>query len=223
MVDHVTSVARPANTLRLAELLTARLCHDLSGALGTVVGALEMADEDPSMAADALPVAGDASRQLSARLRLLRAAWGDGMGGMHTPELVSLLQGIPHGRKLRINTAALEPNVAFAASGARLLLNVMMLAAESLPRGGQLTLAGSPAGKVLLTIEGPGAAWPAGFAGYITEESKAWEAITDARRLQAPLTALIAWSHATPLSMMLPSGEQTEMPPPLIMDFSLAE
>jgi histidine phosphotransferase ChpT len=223
MVDDAASDTRPANSLRLAELLTARLCHDLSGALGTVVGALEMADEDPSMAADALPVAGDASRQLSARLRLLRAAWGDGMGGMHVPELIALLQGLPHGRKLRIDTAALEPNLAFAASGARLLLNVMMVAAESLPRGGQLTLAGSPAGKIVLTIQGPGAAWPAGFAAYLTEESKAWDAITDARRLQAPLTALIAWSYAMPVAIMLPTGEETDMPPPLTMDLSHTE
>ncbi len=223
MANDAASFARPANSLRLAELLTARLCHDLSGALGTVVGALEMADEDPAMAAEALPVAGDASRQLSARLRLLRAAWGDGMGGMHTPELIGLLQGIPHGRKLRIDTTGLASDVAFAPSSARLLLNVLMVAAEALPRGGLLTLAGSPAGKILLTIEGPGAAWPAGFAAYLTEERQAWDAVTDARRLQAPLTALIAWSNAMPIAIMLPAGDDAAMPPPLTMDFSQAE
>ena len=33
--------------LHLAELLAVRLCHDLSGPLGTLMGALELLAEDP--------------------------------------------------------------------------------------------------------------------------------------------------------------------------------
>ncbi len=47
--------------LRLAELLAIRLCHDLSGPLGTMMGALEMVADDPEMADEALPLAGEAS------------------------------------------------------------------------------------------------------------------------------------------------------------------
>ena len=53
-------MARISECLRLAELTCARLCHDLSGLLGTIGGALELAtdgDQEPSeevtLAADA--------------------------------------------------------------------------------------------------------------------------------------------------------------------------
>jgi histidine phosphotransferase ChpT len=224
MVDDASSDTRPhavnARALRLAELLTARLCHDLSGALGTVVGALEMARDDPSMAADALPLAGDASRELSARLRLLRAAWADGIGGMLTADLLNLLQGMSQARRLRIDAAQLDQDAAFTPNGGRLLLNVLMVAAESLPRGGLLTISGSPTGQIVVAIDGAGAAWPPGFAACLAEEAAAWEAVTDARRLQAPLTALIAWSSALPVTMLLPSGSNSGAPPPLLLDLS---
>ena len=44
-----------------------------------------------------------------------------------------------------------------------MVLNLLLLAAESLPGGGIVALSGSPGKHVLVTIAGPRAAWPAGF------------------------------------------------------------
>ena len=73
------------------------------------------------------------------------------------------------------------------------MLNLLLLAAESLPGGGIVALSGSPAHSILVTISGPRAAWPAGLAIWLNDEAAAWQAmLADPRRLQAPLTALLA-------------------------------
>ena len=61
--------------LRLAELLAARLCHEVSGPAGTLAGAVEIARTEPASAAEALDIAAKAAASLAGRLRLLRAAW----------------------------------------------------------------------------------------------------------------------------------------------------
>ena len=67
-----------SEALRLAELLCARLCHDLSGPLGALIGVLEVArDKQPD--SEALALAEETAVQLAQRLKLLRAA-GAGMG-----------------------------------------------------------------------------------------------------------------------------------------------
>ncbi len=67
--------ASPHDGLHLAELLAARLCHEVSGPAGTLAGAVEIARTEPGSAAEALDIAAQAAAGLAARLRLLRAAW----------------------------------------------------------------------------------------------------------------------------------------------------
>ena len=65
-----------SDSLRLAELLCARLCHDLSGPLGALIG---IAGDCPRGAAgqrDAGAGRGHRRVELAQRLKLLRAAWG---------------------------------------------------------------------------------------------------------------------------------------------------
>ena len=70
ITPHNPQILRPA--AKLAEILAARLCHDLAGLTGSLGGALELAEED----AEALSVARDSALALHARLTLLRAAFG---------------------------------------------------------------------------------------------------------------------------------------------------
>ena len=64
-----------SDSLRLAELLCARLCHDLSGPLGALIGVLEIArEEQPD--SETLALAEETAVELTQRLKLLRAAWG---------------------------------------------------------------------------------------------------------------------------------------------------
>lgn len=204
--------------LRLAELFATRICHDLSGPLNTLMGALELVNEDPEGAPDALPLAGDASVLLGHRLRLLRAAWGGGAGAMRVDEIAAMATGLP-GRRLQLELDALDSAQQFSADASRLLLNVLMLAAEALPGGGTIRLTGDGAEHLLLQIDGHNAAWPPGLVGYLADPAAAQRALTDdgagPRMLQAPIVALLAAVSGLRVSMLL--GAAGEAAPPLLL------
>ena len=223
--EHVTGNTDPAvldvyDPLRLAELLAIRLCHDLSGPLGTLMGALELVADDPEMAGEALPLAGEVSTALGRRLRLFRAAWGGATPSLSVAEFAALVEGI-QARRWRVDVDGLDPAGRFSTAAARLALNVVLLAIESLPGGGTVALAGNPAGEVLVTIAGPRAAWPTGFAAYLGDEALAWQAlhvaegVEAARGLQAWLTALIARTSGLRLSFLI--APTAEAAPPLLL------
>ena len=210
---------RTDTRLRLAERLAARLCHDLSGALGTVMGALELATEDPDAAAEALPVAAEAAAALGARLRLLRAAWG-GAAELGTEELRALAEGLRRPR-LTIDLSGLAMGT-LAAAEARLVLNLLLLAADCLGGGGVVRLSGEPGREMVLTIDGPRAAWPPGFAALLASEEACWQALDSgesvaARAMQAPLTALMARAATLRLSMLVGVGTPDDQAPPLLL------
>jgi histidine phosphotransferase ChpT len=215
-----TAVSDSQGSLRLAELLAIRLCHDLSGPLGTLMGALELVADDPEMAAEALPLAGEVSVALGRRLRLFRAAWGGATPSLSVAEFAALAEGI-QARRWQIDLSGLDPAGRFSSAAARLALNATLLAAEALPGGGTATLAGDPAGDVLLTIAGPRAAWPADFFAYVGDATVTWQALRDAegadaaRGLQPWLTALIARNSGLRLSFLM--APDAEAAPPLLL------
>ncbi len=207
-----TAASPPPNpAFELAEVTATRLCHDLAGTLGTLMGALELAGNDARMMAEALPLAGDAARQLAQRLRLLRTAWGGLDSPMRLTELRDLAAGLPGGKRTSLRWDGLPPDRVFTPDAARLLLNVLMLATECLHGAGELAVAGGPEGDVIVTIDGPRAAWPDGFAVMLTQPATA--ASITPRDLQAPLTAALARRCGIALSMLL--SPQTEQAPPL--------
>jgi histidine phosphotransferase ChpT len=205
--------------LRLAELLCARLSHDLSGPLGALIGILEIArEEQPD--SETLALAEDTAVELGQRLKLLRAAWGQDGDDMEATQLSGFADCLSSSRRVRLDLAGLERDAVFAAPVARVILNLVLLAAESLPGGGIVALSGSPAGNILVTISGPRAAWPTGFATWLADETAAWDALTaDPRRMQAPLTALLARGLGYRLSILMPAspGGDAEVSPPLLL------
>lgn len=193
-----------SRSLRLAELVAARLCHDISGALGTVANALELAVDDPGSAAEALAVASDASGELGLRLRVLRACFVSSGESLAIGDLLVLARGLPAARRMQIDGSAVTPDRPFRPLAVRLMLNLFALAAESLPSGGRLAVAGHPGRDIVLAIEGPRAAWPAGLSGWLSDEQAAWRAACDARTLTGPLVVLIAREQGMRLSFLLP-------------------
>ena len=208
----------PDLSLALAEALATMLCHDLAGAVGTLQGALELAAEDPAMLDEALPVAQEAATALSRRLRFMRAAWGAGGRRINVAELHELAGCLPTGRRVRVQLEALSPDRSFSPPATQLLLNLLKLGVESLAGEGVLSMGEAQGGEVMITLSGPRAAWPSGFAAFLTDSSAALRAaITQGpRQLQAPLAALIA--HAGQLRVRLLLGAQTEAAPPLLVD-----
>ncbi len=176
-------IGDPADALEvaaLASVLAARLCHDLGGPLAGLAGALEVAREDAGMPEEALAIAVQGATELSGRLRLLRAAWagGEAVEGAALAALAGALPG-----RVRVELDGLGDGV-LPAPLARLALNLLLLGAESLPRGGTLRLERHGAG-LRATLAGPKAAWP------VLARAVAWRAVAP-RDLQAPLTVLAA-------------------------------
>lgn len=212
-----------ADALFLAETLATRLCHDLSGQVNALVGAVEVMRDEPSPDPEAIDLANDAGESLVRRLRLARAAWGRGGGPMGMDEWRSLVDFMPR-RGVRIDLDGVRPSGSFGPAAARLTLNVLLMATECLPGGGVVEVTGQPEQDLLVRIRGPRAAWPTGLAGMIADPATAVDtlrgadAVVAARTLQAPLTALIA--HATGQRISLLLAPRAEDAPPLLVGLS---
>lgn len=192
----------PGDVLHLADLVGARLCHDLSGLLGTLLGALEMTIEDTAKPGEALLLADEAAQELGLRLRLLRAAWAGNGAELDAAGLGALAPGLSSGRRVRVDVAGLEGE--FPAPIGRTLLNLMLLGAEALPGGGVVTLTGRWPGQLSMSAEGPRLVRPgaltACLAGAVVPPASA-------RDLQAPLTFLVAAAAGATLSSPGDAGD----------------
>ena len=207
----------PGLALALAETLAARLCHDLAGVVGTLMGALELAAEDPDLAAEALPVATEAAGTLGRRLQLLRAAWGAGEDAISADDLRALAVGLPAGRRVRVMLDELAPGRTFTPAASRLLLNLLLLGVECLHGDGTLLVVDGAGSELVITISGPRASWPVGFSLLLADSDAALRAAakTSPRDLQGPMTALIA--HESGLGLKMLVGATTETAPPLLL------
>lgn len=207
------------DALLLAETLAMRLCHDIAGQVNAITGAIEVLSDEDGADPEALALAGEAGTLLARRVRLARTAWGPAGAAMGLDEWRGLLEGLPR-RGVTLDLDGVEGGH-FAPEAARLALNVLLLATECLPAGGVVEVAGRPDQDIMVRLHGPRAAWPAGFAGMLTDPEAAWESLRTAdparvaRALQAPLTALIAQAAGLRLSVLM--AAQAEAAPPLLV------
>lgn len=178
-------------SLILAELLATRMAHDLAGLCGALQGALELAAEDPQTATEALPIARDGAAELARRLALLRAAWGGACEPLDRARLEELAAGLP-GRRLRLDFSGLEAGAGLAPALARVVLNALLLGAETLRQGGTLALSGSAAAGIGIAIEGRGAAWPDSSVGAPDAAALADAGPRGVQALLLPLSARAA-------------------------------
>ena len=195
-------MAQTGETIRLVELVCARLCHDLGGLIGTVGNALDMVAEDTGRDNEVLAFASSAANALTQRLRLMRTAWGPESDTIRLPNLLRLVTQALAARRVSIDATMLPPDCEFRPPVGRVVLNLIVLACDCLPRGGTICLLGEPV-DLLVRITGPIAAWPAGFAECMTNETVALAALTNALSVQMPLTALFALHGGLRLSPVM--------------------
>jgi histidine phosphotransferase ChpT len=168
--------------LMLAQAVARRLCHDMAGLLGTLGGTLELIGEEP----DAAALAGETAAVLSARVRLLRGAWGGGVEALDQAAIAALAPGLPGAERLQLNCDALAEPLEGAA--ARLCLCLLLVGAAGLPKGGTLVVGGAEA-AIWVELQGPGAAWPR----VLSEDVRcAWAEVDLPRALPAALCRLLA-------------------------------
>ena len=127
----------------LAALLCARICHDLVSPVGALTAALEVFEDDDSldMRDDAMELIKLSAGQASAKLQFLRLAFGAGgsaPGIIGTEELKTLTMGVYGDGKAAIDWQVETDGLDKPA--ARILLNLVMLAAMAVPRGGDIVI-----------------------------------------------------------------------------------
>lgn len=179
----------------LGALLCARICHDLISPVGALATAVEILDDESNseMHEDALDLVRNSSRQAGAKLRYLRLALGAGgsaPGIIGIEELKTLTTDMYGEGKASIEWAAaltgLEKNAA------RSLLNLIMLAVQAIPRGGNLVISVNETpelSQLSLAATGPKARLDAAIAATLA--GKAPQDGFDGRTIQPFYTGLI--------------------------------
>ena len=150
----VTELANAAIDLRVAELLAARLCHDLIGPVAAVANGAELlADEDPEFARDAITLVGGSARKANRRLQFYRFVYGFTGGGVTGPLPHQLAADFLEETSIACDYAEVARSLPVERQ--KLACNLLAVAAEPLIRGGRLVLAAEAAGlEVQATGEG---------------------------------------------------------------------
>ena len=191
--------------LRLAELSVARLCHELSGVIGTISAALDLLKSQTATRGEAATLADDAADELVSRLRLLRAAWGPDSPNLTLAEARTLCLGLEANRRVTIDWTRLPPETVFSARIGRLILNLVMLACESIPDRGSVLLDGS-ADDLFVRPVSPRAAWPAALSAALIDLPALDATNSDPRDLQTMVTVLQAAAAGATLSLPIGLG-----------------
>jgi histidine phosphotransferase ChpT len=131
------------NDLEFAALLVSRVCHDLVSPVGAVVNGLEVLAEerDAALRADALKLISSSASAAAARLQFARIAFGAaGSAGaeLDLAEVGRIVSGFLSGGKVRLAWGAAPIN--WPKDWAKLLMNCALIAADALPRGGNVSV-----------------------------------------------------------------------------------
>lgn len=130
-------------SLDLAALLCSRVCHDLISPVGAIVNGLEVMedDNDQETKAFAMDLIKKSVRQASAKLQFCRLAFGAaGSAGAQIDlgDAEKVARGFIEDDKTRI--AWNLPRALMPKNRVKLLLNMILIAGQSIPRGGQITV-----------------------------------------------------------------------------------
>jgi histidine phosphotransferase ChpT len=149
--------------LRLCELLSARLCHDLVGPIGAVANGVELIGEDGSGAdAEVVRLISGSAKVASNRLQAFRVAFGSGntlptTGWSNTVR--DLAMGLVEEGKAVLDWRPIAPEAEAGADrrAAKVLLNLVLIALDSMMRGGTVRVeTAASRGSLLITVRGQG-------------------------------------------------------------------
>ena len=139
-----TSSSGPApDTLELAALLCSRVCHDLISPVGAIVNGLEVLDDNPKPEDRefALDLIRKSARTASARLQFCRLAFGAaGSAGAQIDLGDALNMAKGHIEDGKCTIAWNLPRLLLPKNRVKLLLNMLVIAQQTIPRGGTLTV-----------------------------------------------------------------------------------
>ena len=134
--------------LDLAALLCSRVCHDVIGPVGAIINGLEMLDEeqDAEIRGFALELIKKSAGQASVRLQFCRLAFGAaGSAGasIDTSDAATVARDLFGGERTELRWNV--PPLRMPKNNVKLILNLCLIAAAAIPRGGviEVTLSGA--------------------------------------------------------------------------------
>jgi histidine phosphotransferase ChpT len=138
------SVAVVLDALDLAALLCSRVCHDLISPAGAIVNGLEVLEEkdsDEETKTFALDLIKRSARTASARLQFCRLAFGAAGSASAQIDLgnaQAMARGFIEDDKTKLTWNL--PHALLPKNRVKLLLNMLIIAGQTIPRGGTLTV-----------------------------------------------------------------------------------
>ena len=138
------SAAVALDALDLAALLCSRVCHDLISPTGAIVNGLEVLEEkesDEETRTFALDLIKKSARTASARLQFCRLAFGSaGSAGAQIDlgDAENMARAFIEDDKTKLTWSL--PRILLPKNRVKLLLNMLIIAGQTIPRGGMLTV-----------------------------------------------------------------------------------
>ena len=182
--------------LDLAALLCSRVCHDLISPVGAIVNGLEVLEEekDESTKEFALDLIKRSAATASAKLQFCRIAFGAaGSAGAQIDlgDAEKIARGFLEDDKTKIDWNL--PRALLAKNRVKLLLNMLIIAGQAIPRGGKVTVDPIGAGDNLgfkVSAAGTNAKIPPAVPPLLTGELGG--ETVDAHRIQPFYAGLLA-------------------------------
>ena len=170
-----------------AELLCARLCHDMAGAVGAAAAGAELLED--GLDAETAQLVAASAASAAARLKFFRAALGPAGSEQSAAVIRDLAAAYLHaaesgGGRLTLRWSCDRPRL--DGDMTRLALNLVLVARDSLPRGGTISV--SITTGVSVTFQGEGG----GLGDDLTATLLAGDAPTNPRAAQAWFTRRLA-------------------------------
>ena len=182
--------------LDLAALLCSRVCHDLISPVGAIVNGIEVLEEekDESTKEFALDLIKRSAATASAKLQFCRIAFGAaGSAGAQIDlgDAEKIARGFLEDDKTKIDWNL--PRALLAKNRVKLLLNMLIIAGQAIPRGGKVTVDPIGAGDNLgfkVSAAGTNAKIPPAVPPLLTGELSG--ETVDAHRIQPFYAGLLA-------------------------------
>jgi histidine phosphotransferase ChpT len=203
-----SSSAPAADALDLAALLCSRVCHDLISPVGAIVNGLEVLDDYPKPEDRdfALELIRKSAKTASARLQFCRLAFGAaGSAGAQIDlgDAQSMAKG--HIEDGKVTLSWNLPRLLLPKNRVKLLLNMLIIAQQTIPRGGTLTIDPVGEGEAMsfrITAAGLNARVPQPVVDSLASSAAA----VDAHAVQPYYTRLLAQACGLRVTLV-PEGE----------------
>ncbi len=148
--------------LRVTELLASRICHDLISPVGAINNGVELLEEmGAQVGEEAIKLIGHSADMASRRLRLFRVCYGAAGDNQSCDDVLTTMRDYVSGSRVSISwlPEKLKNVPGLPQGAAKVLLNMVIIAYESMVHGGSIEVVhgGENTNKINIIATGRGA------------------------------------------------------------------